>query len=89
MWYSGSKDPSDLGTKLERLKIPGLVGMNILKDCREIVSCHLGLWATKQPVELKEGYAKVLAPSDVVVPAGCMCLVPATGPQCNTACSFG
>ena len=35
---------------------------------------------------MKEGYAKVLAPSDVVVPAGCMCLLPATGPQCNTAC---
>lgn len=79
------EDPSDLVTKLERTKVPGLVGMNIIKDCSEILSCHSGLWAAKQHVELKEGYAKVLAPSDVVVPAGSMCLVPATGPQCNNA----
>ena len=42
--------------------------------------------ATKQTVEVIEGYAKDLAPSDVVVPAGCMCLETTRGPQWNTGC---
>ena len=83
-------DPTDSVTKLEKSKIPGLVGMNIIKDCNDILSCHPELRTAKRPDGFKDGFAKVLSASNVLVPAGSMCFIPATGPRgsnASTTCS--
>ena len=74
-------DPTDSVTKLEKSRIPGLVGMNIIKDCNDILSCHPELRTAKRPDGFKDGFAKVLSASNVLVPAGSMCFIPATGPE--------
>ncbi|XP_073720501.1 uncharacterized protein [Misgurnus anguillicaudatus] len=75
------KDPTDPVTKLKRKNVPGLVGMNIIKDCSEILSGPLNLMPPEQCPQVCQGFAKVMAPLPILIPAGSMCLVPATGFQ--------
>ncbi len=75
------KDPTDPVTKLKRKTIPGLVGMNIIKDCSEMLSGSFKEMSPGLCAQVYQGFAKVMAPSPVLVPAGSMCLVPATGFQ--------
>lgn len=55
--------------------------MNIIKDCSEILSDPFNVMSPGQCAQVYQGFAKVMAPSPVLVPAGSMCLVPATGFQ--------
>ena len=73
------RDPIDSVTKMKRKLVPGILGMNIIKKCRERSSCPPGLPC--EPTSAPGGFAKVLASAPVVVPAGSMCFVPATGFQ--------
>ena len=85
------KDSSDESTRQRKIAVPGIIGMNILSECTDILSdvrangilCE-AVTSEKPSQKSICGFARVIGSAPLCISANTAVVIPCTGPHINS-----